>query len=645
MKRASLFATAGILGSLLLLPAPGLLAGTAPASATGTSTTTAVATAASTAVAAAAAGAAASAVDITDTAGITGTASTTGTATASPGYGVTTGHAQRIASSPDGVGGLKKITPATSDLLATLRGEPPAWGGGSDPHVAPSARTARAAAAKISRKPAPVVTPSAVTTTAAQPAAKPSHAFNGVSNSDSDALIDGPITPPDQGLCVGADTTVKGSPDAVWEPVNEAARETTKTGARLRPDVSLGTIFQDPYFVGDVRCVYDPPTKTFYFTEIGYPLASGPAEDGNNTTVDVAVVNARGTAEYQFDTSMNGTCFGDQPKTGFDNDALVISTDQYCGPTESVYEGAAIQVISKPQLAAETATVNYDVLGPVSIAGNPVTGLDPAVGTGTGTEYFVDSTSFLGAADVPAPSARTLDLSTLTGTASVTTGQGTPRLVSKTLPSEEYVYPVPAASTGDGSTTTRPDGTVVTSEPAIQPDDDRTSGPVNVTPDPHGGLDLWTSVDTALVPRGDRTARDGSAWFEISTAKQKVVAQGYTAVKGASLVYPAIEALPHGPVAHPVAQVFTITSPSLNPSIAYDELGKGAVRTVAAGAGPHLSFTDAPPYSEPRWGDYSMAVPDPDGSGIWLATEYIPPAADQDPYDNWGTYVFEVPGR
>jgi len=47
----------------------------------------------------------------------------------------------------------------------------------------------------------------------------------------------------------------------------------------------------------------------------------------------------------------------------------------------------------------------------------------------------------------------------------------------------------------------------------------------------------------------------------------------------------------------------------------------------------------------PRWGDYSFAAADPDGSGIWLATEYIPPAAFQAVDDNWGTFVFEVPGH
>jgi hypothetical protein len=90
--------------------------------------------------------------------------------------------------------------------------------------------------------------------------------------------------------------------------------------------------------------------------------------------------------------------------------------------------------------------------------------------------------------------------------------------------------------------------------------------------------------------------------------------------------------------------VFTITSATINPSSAYTRLGSGQITTVAAGAGPHLSFSDAPPFNSARWGNYSFAQPDPDGNGVWMSTEYIPPAADQDPQDNWGTYVFEVPG-
>ena len=73
----------------------------------------------------------------------------------------------------------------------------------------------------------------------------------------------------------------------------------------------------------------------------------------------------------------------------------------------------------------------------------------------------------------------------------------------------------------------------------------------------------------------------------------------------------------------------------------YCGTGSGKITTVAAGTGPHLSFSDAL-FDEARWGDYSFAQPDPSGIGVWLATEYIPSAADQNPLDNWGTYVFEV---
>jgi hypothetical protein len=142
-------------------------------------------------------------------------------------------------------------------------------------------------------------------------------------------------------------------------------------------------------------------------------------------------------------------------------------------------------------------------------------------------------------------------------------------------------------------------------------------------------------------PQGDITARDGAAWFQIDPVGQRITSQGYVAPKGAYLLYPAMLAPQYGPA----AMVFTITSGTINPSAAFTTLGANTITTVAAGTGPHLSFSDAPPYDTARWGDYSFAAIDPNGTGIWLATEYIPPAAFQDPYDNWGTYVFEVAGH
>ena len=471
------------------------------------------------------------------------------------------------------------------------------------------------------------------------------HRFNGVSNLDSDAVNGTPITPPDQGLCVGRDTTLTGAPKAVWEPVNIAARETSPTGARLRPDVNLATLFQDPYAEGDVRCLYDQATQSFYFTEIGFPTATGPAADDNNTTVDVVVTNAHGVAAYQFDTSLGGPsagdCFGDQPKTGFDNDALIISTDEYCGPTESNYEGAIVLAISKAQLVHEAATVSDSVLDPVSLAGIPVTGLDPAIGTRSGTGYLVNSFPFLANGDNN-PVARSVGAWTLRNTYAVTSGHSTPTLTGRATPSEPYAFPVVnAASTGDGSTSTvtDSDGTfTVTSEATIQADDSRMSGPVEVTYG-HSGIQLWTALDAAVTSHGNAT--DAAAWFAIDPNRARVTSQGYVTAKDANLLYPAIQPQRDGPP----AVVFTITSKTINPSAAYTTLGSGRIITVGVGTGPHLSFSDAPPYNESRWGDYSFTALDPDGSGVWLATEYIPPAADQDPADNWGTYVVEVNGR
>src|ERR1700733_3483959 len=450
-----------------------------------------------------------------------------------------------------------------------------------------------------------------------------SSAFNGLSDLNSDNLNGFPVTPPDQGLCVGRDSTLAGSPKAVWEPINLATRETTPGGTLLRPDVSLATLFQDPFAEGDVRCLYDAATQSFYFTEIGFPVATGPAADDNNTTADVVVMNKHGVAAYQFDTSLGGPsagdCFGDQPKTGFDNNAIVISTDEYCGPTESNYEGAIALVISKPELVSEAATVSDSVVGPVSLAGNPVVGMDPAIGTGGGTGYLVNSVPFLANGDNN-PVGNTLGLWTLTDSAAVTTGSGTVSLTSKVLPSEPYAFPVPATSTGDGSTHTV-NGMIITSETALNPDDSRLSGPVEVTRGFGGQIQLWTALDAAVSPRGDSAAREAAAWFQIHATRGYVAQQGYVTARHANLLYPAIGAPQFGAP----EMVFTITSASINPSAAYTRLGSGRITTVAAGTGPHVSFSDAPPFNSPRWGDYSFAQPDPDGYGVWLATEYIPP--------------------
>jgi hypothetical protein len=466
------------------------------------------------------------------------------------------------------------------------------------------------------------------------------HRFNGVSNLDSDNLNGFPLTPPDQGLCVGRDRTLPGTPKAVFEPVNLVARETSVTGAKLVPDVNLATFFQDPFAEGDVRCLYDPATQSFYFTEIGFPIGGPNPPPLTTTTVDVTVLNANGVASYQFDTSFDntgqsGTCLGDQPKVGFDNNALVVSTDQFCGPTLSDFQGAIVLAISKPQLVAEKTTVNDAVFGPVALGNVPTLGADPAIATGTGTGYLVNSFPYdeFGNNNTVAD---TLGLWKLRNGISVTTGSGTPTLFGRIIPSIPYAFPMNAASTGDGSVTNG-----ITSEAFLNPDDSRINGPIMVTRTASGGVRLWAALDTALFIGGDPSARDAAAWFRINPVKNRLVGAGYVAAQGAYLLYPAIQPREHGPA----AMVFTITARNINPSAAFTTLGSPVIRAAALGAGPHVSFSDGPPFNQARWGDYSFSARDPSGNGVWLATEYIPPAASQDPNDNWGTFVFEVSGH
>ena len=537
------------------------------------------------------------------------------------------GHSARVAHSAGRVSGLHKVSSrlAAKDRLVPFRSP-----GGIDP-----AKRSSGAQAPSAR--AGAVVSGAATVTASGPAAV-LHKFNGVSSLDSSSLNGFSDTPPDQGLCVGRDATLPGSPKAVWELVNSAARETSVNGTPLFPDITLNTLFQDQFATGDIRCLYDSATHTFFFTEVGFP-AGGPNSSLTNTTVDVTVLNANGAAFYQFDTSLDsnfqsGSCLGDQPKVGFNNNALVVSTDQFCGATLSDYQGALVLAISKPQLVAEAATVNDAAFGPVALGNVPITGADPAIATGSGTGYLVNSFPYDEFGNNNAV-ADTLGLWKLRHTSFVTTGTGaTPTLSGRIIPSIPYAFPVNAASTGDGSVTNG-----ITSEAFLNPDDSRLNGPLAVTRTSSGSTQLWGALDTAISIGGDPSARDGAAWFRINPATNRVTGAGYSAARGKYLLYPAIQPRHDGAA----ALVFTITSSSVNPSAAFTTVSSATIKTVAAGAGPHLSFSPVL-FNESRWGDYSFAVPDPSGKGVWMATEYIPPPASQDPADNWGTFVFELSG-
>lgn len=468
--------------------------------------------------------------------------------------------------------------------------------------------------------------------------------INGISDSDNVALIGGHVTPPDQGLCVGTagplETAglplgVSGNTAVVLEAVNESWAVYSTSGTLLFGPDSLADLFSDPYASGDVSCNYDPATQTFFFTEIG-GLLTGP--DAGNYGTDLAVISPGGYTPYQVDTSVGGNCFPDFPQQGFDDNAFSITIDEFCGPNQD-FVGSNLYALSKSQLASNSPSVNLVSFGPLSLDGDPVLALRPAIGDGTATGYLLNSVAY-DAAGNPMNVANTLGFWQVTGGQNITSGSGTVALSGHSIASESYGFPVPAASTGNGAQF-GPRSYVI-QEQYLNPDDSRLEQVQYVSG--NGPARLYTSLNTSLTVGSDPTVVDGAAWFDINPNNGNVNHQGYVGVAGTYLLYPSIVRSGSGTL----MMDFSMTSPTLNPSTGYalsknEGSGFSPVQTTGVGSGPHVSFSDVL-YAEPRWGDYSAIAFDPISGNVWMADEYVPPA-DQggaDVVDNWGTRVWEL---
>jgi hypothetical protein len=180
--------------------------------------------------------------------------------------------------------------------------------------------------------------------------------FDGLSDTQNKAIAGFHDTPPDQGLCVG----FLGSTKVVIEAVNSIFGIYT-TGGTLLASFPVTVGFLDPNAFSDPRCFYDTSTHSFYMTVIScFSCAT-------DTFDDVLVVNSSGLATtYQFDTSVGGTCFGDQPHTGYDSHALYITT----GSGVVTLNGRIIgsETYAFPMPAASTGTGAVDVNGITSEA-------------------------------------------------------------------------------------------------------------------------------------------------------------------------------------------------------------------------------------------------------------------------------------
>jgi hypothetical protein len=117
--------------------------------------------------------------------------------------------------------------------------------------------------------------------------------------------------------------------------------------------------------------------------------------------------------------------------------------------------------------------------------------------------------------------------------------------------------------------------------------------------------------------------------------------QGYVALQGNYVLYPAIQSDQNGNA----AMVVSISSAHRYPSAAFATLNAGdsnfgPIQLVLAGTGPYFPK----PNQAGRWGDYSYAALDSSSDTVWLATEYVPPKSSQttNGLRNWGTAVMRV---
>jgi hypothetical protein len=171
---------------------------------------------------------------------------------------------------------------------------------------------------------------------------------------------------------------------------------------------------------------------------------------------------------------------------------------------------------------------------------------------------------------------------------------------------------------------------------------------------------LWSGLDTVVNTSGSRY---GVAYFIVSpqltghSLSATMVHQGYVAVDGNNTLFPSIGVNGAGKG----AIAFTVSGPDYYPSAGYALIdatnGAGDVHISGAGVGPADGFTGYPDEGGngvERWGDYSAAVADADGS-IWMANEYIAQTCTDAQYHanstcggtrtslaNWSTFVAHV---
>ena len=470
------------------------------------------------------------------------------------------------------------------------------------------------------------------------------------------------LEPPDQALCVGGSRVIEG--------VNNVFATYTTSGTRLSGPQAYAPFWNNGAaeidrttgtygpFVSDPKCYFDPSLHRFFMTEL--QLGTDPAtgdftgESLENIAVSKSATPTTSASDwfiYKVDVRNDGThgtpshagcpCLGDQPLIGADRYGFYVTTNEFSidGPE---FNGAQIYAFDKAALTTGTLKVQRIESSGRPLAEGIAYSVQPATSpvaadwstANNGTEYALSALDFNAKLD------NRVATWALTNTRSLTTATPAVRVSSTVIGSETYGQP-PSVQQKSGP---YPLGQSLKAKlNLLQSNDDRMNQVV------YAGGKLWSGVNTAAKTENGPTTTE-IAYFVVhpSATTSNVAAtmanQGYVSVDRNSVMYPSIGVAPGGTKA---AMVFTLAGPGYYPSTAYVRLTSsgalsGPVAVYAAGTKPADGFTGYPQYGgngQERWGDYSAAVADPNGT-VWVAAEYIPGTFGYPDYlANWGTAI------
>jgi hypothetical protein len=494
--------------------------------------------------------------------------------------------------------------------------------------------------------------------------------FNGLSAFDQVSADNGnqaSLEPPDQGLCAGGGEVIEAVNDVI--ATYDANGTTTSGPTGFVPfffpgqheetfDADGNPVSFGP-FVSDPKCYFDPDLQRYFVTMLEIDDDPVTGDFLNHSTVRLAVSKTATPSTdradwffYAIDTTNDGTngtpshpncpCLGDQPLIGADRFGFYITTNEFPIDLDNpAFNGAQVYALDKAALTTGTLRMQLIDGTPIPLEEGPAASLQPAtspvpadwVATSGGTEYLLSSLDFDGTRD------NRIATWALTNTSSLQSATPDVHLSHVTIASEPYVFP-PDAVQKKGPTPLRD---LLNEENTqgrpfkllkIAGNDDRMNQVVFT------GGHLYGALNTEVGGR-----RVGLAWFVVTpslpeggTLGATIANQGYVAVKHASVLYPSIAVNAAGKG----VMTFSLTGKDVFPSAAYTTIdaaeGTGPVHVGGAGTEPIDGlFGYVVLGGVSRWGDYSAAVPDADGS-LWIATQYVP-GGPRDPNENWGTFV------